>query len=420
MAVTNFTFRRAFSLFLCISLCIVLFSLPPIALADSFPIIGTLHVGERPEALAVDLQTHMLYIADEFPGVIVGFDPIRGIVRWRVSVGNTATDVQVDSTSHHVYATTTSFNTQQSVLFILDGATGHLLFTTPVAFGDNAIVLDAQRQRLYVAGPESGVIDAFSFLSGWQSGPIHLTSVQLHLGPHPQGLGVNTRLGRLYVADAATHLITVFDEGTGRVLATVPVAAGPLQPLRVDETTGYVYIVCSTGRELDILDGKTNRVIVHTPVAPDPEGIAFHTATGRIYIADEGDDHTIGTTITILDGQTFDVLGTLPVGRSPDGVEADPALHRVYVSTEDSNAVVEISDSVDLPLTSGASTYQSIAAHRAIDALQQATTVTLIGMCLAIIGATLYALLPRWRARGSLQTQPGDVPSLPEQDTPLP
>ena len=161
-------------------------------------------------------------------------------------------------------------------------------------------------------------------------------------------------------------------------------------------------------------------MIVRTPIAPDPEGIVVHTATGRIYIADEGDDHTLGTTITILDGQTFDVLGTLLVGHRPDGVEADPALHRVYVSTEDSNAVVEVSDSADLPLTPEATTYQSIAAHRAIVALQQATIVTLIGMCLTIIGATLYALLPRWRARGSLQTPPGDVPSLAEQDTPPP
>src|SRR2546421_2364350 len=159
----QYTLLVAFPWFLCISLCIVLFSSPPIAHADGFPIIGTLHVGEHPEALAVDIQTHILYIADEFPGVIVGFDPIRGIVRWRVPVGNTATDVQVDSTSHHVYATTTSFSTQQSMLFILDGATGHMLFTIPVDFGDNAIVLDEQRQRLYVAGPESGVIDAFSF-----------------------------------------------------------------------------------------------------------------------------------------------------------------------------------------------------------------------------------------------------------------
>src|SRR5436305_10234467 len=118
-------------------LCIVLFSFPSTAHADGFPIIGVLHVGEHPEALAVDMQTHMLYIADEFPGVIVGFDPIRGTVRWRTPVANTATDVQVDATSHHVYATTTVFGRQQSTLFILDGTTGQVLFTTPIDFGDN-------------------------------------------------------------------------------------------------------------------------------------------------------------------------------------------------------------------------------------------------------------------------------------------
>lgn len=402
---------------LCTALFMQLFSFPPTAHADGFPIIGVLHVGEHPEALAVDTQTHMLYIADEFPGVIVGFDPIRGVVRWRALLGNTATDVQVDVTSHRVYATT-SFGTQQSTLFILNGATGQVLFTTTVASGDNAIALDAPRQRLYVAGPQSGVIDAFTFLSGWQSGPIHVISLQLHIGPHPQGLGVNSRLGRLYVADAATHKITVVDEESEGILATVPVADGPLHPLRVDETTGHVYIVCSTGRELDVLDGKTNRVIGRTPIAPDPEGVAVHTATGRMYVADEGDDHTIGTTITVLDGQTFNVLGTLAVGRSPDGVEADPALHRVYVSTEDSNAVVEISDSTALPLTPEPTTYQSIAARQTIVALQQATLFTLIGMCLTIIGATLYALLPRWRERGSPQTLPDGVPSPPEKDIP--
>lgn len=395
----------------CISLSITLFAFPSTAHADGFPIIGVLHAGENPEALAVDTQTHMLYIADESPGVIVGFDPIRGTVRWRAPLGNIATDVQVDNASHHVYATTTSFSTRQSILFILDGATGQVLFTTPTAFGDNAIALDAQRQRVYVAGPESGVIDAFTFLSGWQSGSIHVTSLQLHIGSHPQGLGVNSRLGRLYVADSTGHKVLVFDEKSERILATVPVANGPLQPLRVDEATGLVYIACSTGRELDILDGKTNRVIARTPVAPDPEGVAFHTATGRIYVANEGNGQTVGTTITVLDGQTFDVLGTLSVGRSPDGVEADPVLHRVYVATEDSNAVVEISDVVNLPLTPETTTYQSVAARQAIAALQQATIFTLIGMCLTIIGATLYVLLPRWRERGSPRTLPGDVSS---------
>jgi DNA-binding beta-propeller fold protein YncE len=389
----------------------MLFSFLAIAYADNFPIIGVLHAGQNPEALSVDTQTHMLYIAYEFPSVIVGFDPIHGKVNWRTPLGNIATDVEVDSTSHHVYATTSSFRGQQSTLFILDGASGRVLFTTLADAGDNGIALDMKRQQVYVASPDSGTVDVFTFLSGWQSGPIHVMLQRLRIGAHPQGLGVNSQLGRLYVADATEHIVTVLEEESGHILATIPIADGPLHPLRVDETTGRVYIVCSTGRELDVLDGKTNRIIAHVPVAPDPEGIAVHTATGRIYVADEGNDRTIGTTITVIDGQTFNVLGTFSVGRSPDGVEADPELHRVYIAAEDSNAVVEISDSTNLPLIAQPTTSQSIAARQAINALQWATILTLIGMCLTIIGATLYALLPHWRERGILQTRPDDVSS---------
>jgi DNA-binding beta-propeller fold protein YncE len=392
--------------------CIVLFSFLAIAYADNFPIIGVLHAGQNPEALSVDTQTHMLYIAYEFPSVIVGFDPIHGKVNWRTPLGNIATDVEVDSTSHHVYATTSAFRGQQSTLFILDGASGRVLFTTLADAGDNGIALDMKRQQVYVASPDSGTVDVFTFLSGWQSGPIHVMLQRLRIGAHPQGLGVNSQLGRLYVADATEHIVTVLEEESGHILATIPIADGPLHPLRVDETTGRVYIVCSTGRELDVLDGKTNRIIAHVPVAPDPEGSAVHTATGRIYVADEGNDRTIGTTITVIDGQTFNVLGTFSVGRSPDGVEADPELHRVYIAAEDSNAVVEISDSTNLPLIAQPTTSQSIAARQAINALQWATILTLIGMCLTIIGATLYALLPHWRERGILQTRPDDVSSL--------
>jgi DNA-binding beta-propeller fold protein YncE len=398
---------------LCIPLCLLLFSFSQPVYADGFPIIGVLHAGARPEALALDTQTHMLYIADESPGVIVGFDPISGVVRWRTPVGDSATDVQVDSTTHRVYASASSFRARQNTLSVLDGATGGVVLTLPIASGDDGIALDAKRQRVYVAEPDNGTLGVFTFSSGWQSGPIHITSLHLHIVPHPQGLGVNTSLGRLYVADGTS--VTVLDEDSGRILATVPVAGGPLHPLRVDEATGRVYIVCSTGKELDVLDGKANRIIARTPVAPDPEGVAFHTATGRIYVADEGNGHPVGTTITALDGQTFDVLGTLSVGRSPDGVEADPALHRVYVAAEDSNAVVEISDTLNLPLTPQTTLRQSAAAHLAIGVLQWATFFTLIAMCLTIICATLGALLPRWRERGSPQTLPDSGPSRLEK-----
>ncbi len=212
-------------------------------------------------------------------------------------------------------------------------------------------------------------------------------------------------------------MVTVYDEDSGRTLATIAVAATPVQPLRVDETRERVYVVCSGGQELDVIDEHRNTIMAHVPVSPYPEGVAFNTATGRIYVADEGNkegnnsDTSTGTTITVIDGQSFDVLGTLQVGHAPDGVEADPSLRRVYVSTEDSDAVVEISDSMDIPLKSDMNFHQITTIRTGIFLLQQATYITLFLMALTIVGATLGVLLPHWRGRGTPQTRPTDASS---------
>ncbi len=175
--------------------------------------------------------------------------------------------------------------------------------------------------------------------------------------------------------------------------------------------------MCSDGQELDVIDEHSNTITARIPVSPYPEGVAFNTATGRIYVADEGNkdssnsDSSTGTTITVIDGQSFDVLGTLQVGHAPDGVEADPLLRRVYVSTEESDAVVEISDSMDIPLKSNMNFRQITAIRRGISLLQQATYVTLLLMILTIVGSTLGVLLPHWRVRENLQTQPTDASS---------
>lgn len=407
-----FPIYKGIIIFICLFCFLALFTFPSVIYADGgFPIVGVLHAGDHPEAMAVDTQTHMLYIAYETSGLIVEFDPTRSKVRWRVSLGSSAIDLQVDSTSHHVYASVISSHNRESNLFILDGATGHTLATLPVGTGEHSIAFDANRHRIYVANQDNGIIYVFTYLSGWQEGPIRMQSSQLRVGSHPTAIGVNSRLGRLYVADGLQPKMAVIDENSGHIITTIQVGELPLAPLRVDEATGKIFVVCSTGQELDIINGNTNQVIARTPVAPYPEGVAINTATGRIYVADEGNkegssNKNVGDTITVIDGQTFDKLGTLQIGLGPDGVEADPALHLIYIAVEDTGAVVELSDSMNLPLKPDATVRQTLAARQAASLLQQATMVTLIAMLLTIVGATLTALLQRWRVRESLQTPP--------------
>ena len=422
--------KLSLSVYLLLALLFALCSFPSIAHAEGgFPIVGVLHAGERPEAIAVDTQTHMVYIAYESAGQVVAFDPIRGQVRWRTRIGDVVTDVQADSTNQRVYVISVSFQSKHSLLAVLDGATGQTLFTTAIeqgnmtGFPDNDLAVDAKRQRVYVADNQDGVVKAFTFSP--EAGKLTTTSSLVYAGLAPQALGVNSRLGRLYVADRIENVVIVIDEDSGRKLASIAVADDPVQPLRVDEATGRVYVVCSVGEELDVINGNTNRIIAHIPVSPNPEGVAFNTATGRIYVADEGNpdnannNQDSGTTVTVIDGQSLDVLGTLEVGRGPDGVEADPALRRVYVSVEDSNAVVEISDSVDVVLQSDNTVLQVANVRQALSLLRQATMITLALMIVTMVGATIRALSPRWRARESLRTPPGDELSRSERHTPL-
>ena len=299
--------------------------------AAGFPIVGTLHSGKSPEAMAVDTQTHLVYIAHEGPGLIVAFDPLQGVVRWRVTLGTVATDIQVDSKSHRVFVASDNYERREGNLFILDGSTGHTLTTLLIGLGDNGIAFDAQRHVIYVSDSDEGVVYVFTVQTGWQSGPIRVITSKLHIGAQPQGLGINSRLGRLYVADRASHTLAVVDESNMHIITKLQLARTPLPPIRVDEATGRVYIVCAGGQELDVVDGNKNSIEARVPVVPYPEGVAFNTATGRIYVADEGDDedgrvHDSGTTITVIDGKTFAVLGTLAVGKAPDGVEAGPGI----------------------------------------------------------------------------------------------
>ncbi len=398
----------------------------PAAFAAGSPILGTLHAGKRPEALAVDTQTHLLYIAYESSGTIVAFDPLTGTLRWSVPVGDTVTDVQVDSTTHHVFAVTTSFQqNHQNDLVMLNGATGQVLFSTQSCSGDNSLTLDPVLQRAFEACTDSGVVNVFTFTSGWQSGPVSVTTSQLKVGSHPDAVAVNSNLHRLYVADRAQHTVFVLDETTYKTLATIDVGAVPLPPMRVDETTNRLYVVCSTAQALYVINGTTNSIMARVPVGPYPEGLAIHSATGRIYVADEGDNEQgngpdSGTTITAIDSHTFAVLGTLQVGAAPDGLASDAELHRLYVADEDGDAVVEIDDTAQLPLINNSTFGQQSAAQQAIGLLHLAALLTASAMLLTFIGATLYALLRRWRGRESPRTTPDGVSSRSPTHSPQP
>ncbi len=415
----NRTMRRPLLPVLTLLFALFVLSMPATAFAaGGFPFLGVLRAGSAPEAIAVDTGTHLVYIAYEGSGKVVGFDPVKGQVRWSVPLGSVVTDVQADSAMHRAYAISFSYDKRQSLFAVLDGTSGQALLITTLNgprsdFADDNLAIDTDHRRVFIANNQAGRVDLFLPQSQNAATPTAFLTTRLHA----QAIAVNGRLGRLYVADASALLLSVYDENIGKKLADIPICHDPVPPIRVDEANGRVYVLCSAGQELDVIDGKHNSVLARVPVAPYPEGVAFNTATGRIYVADEGNrdngnsDVNAGTTITVIDGQSFTVLGTLQVGQGPDGIEADPALRRVYIACEDSNAVVEISDAIDIPLQGAPDLRASATIARAVSLLRLAAFATL-GLMLATMAlATWGALLRRSHGRESPQIPPGGASS---------
>ncbi len=398
------------------AICVLLggglwFSATPVR-AAGFPIIGVLHAGGHPEALAIDQQSHRLYIAYESPGTVVCFEPNSGQVCWRTALGDEVTDLQVDSSSHTVFAVYNVYHTNRGYLGILNGENGQAVSHQVAGAGENTLAYDAKQQKIYVASQNDGTVHTLTFPRNWQQAGSTIQVSQQKIGSEPDALAVNSRLGRLYVADRRENVLRVFDEKTGQLTSTIHIGAIPLPPIRIDEQSGRIFVLASGDQELEVIDGEHNKVSAETAVGPYPEGLAIQTATGRIYVADEGDNeagngtHNTGTTISVLDGQSYELLGTMQVGAAPDGVEADPGLHRIYVATEDANAVVELSDSPDLPLQTSGTIQQRDRAQTFAFWLRQADWFTLIGMTATLILATLGAGSQRRRGQESLQTQP--------------
>jgi DNA-binding beta-propeller fold protein YncE len=417
----NRTMRRPLLPVLTLLFALFVLSMPATAFAaGGFPFLGVLRAGSAPEAIAVDTGTHLVYIAYEGSGKVVGFDPVKGQVRWSVPLGSVVTDVQADSAMHRAYAISFSYDKRQSLFAVLDGTSGQALLITTLNgprsdFADDNLAIDTDHRRVFIANNQAGRVDLFLPQSQNPANPTPTAFLTTRL--HAQAIAVNGRLGRLYVADASALQLSVYDENIGKKLADIPICHDPVPPIRVDEANGRVYVLCSAGQELDVIDGKHNSVLARVPVAPYPEGVAFNTATGRIYVADEGNrdngnsDVNAGTTITVIDGQSFTVLGTLQVGQGPDGIEADPALRRVYIACEDSNAVVEISDAIDIPLQGAPDLRASATIARAVSLLRLAAFATL-GLMLATMAlATWGALLRRSHGRESPQIPPGGASS---------
>ena len=124
-----------------------------------------------------------------------------------------------------------------------------------------------------------------------------------------------------------TDRVSVLNETTGQVMATIPIGQGPNgagQGVAVDAALNRVFVGNALDKTVSMIDGSTNSVTATVPISQPPAGIAVDSSLGKVFVAG-------GNGITVLDANSGTVKDTIPLNAPAYSVTVDEGSHMVYV-----------------------------------------------------------------------------------------
>ncbi|KQX30038.1 plastocyanin/azurin family copper-binding protein [Variovorax sp. Root434] len=133
---------------------------------------------------------------------------------------------------------------------------------------------------------------------------------------------------KAYVGNFKDSTVSVIDTGTERVVATVPVAAGP-DGIVIGPDRRSVFVSGSGASAVSEIDAATDRVARSIDVGKGPQGLAM-TADGKwLLVAVNGDDR-----VAFVDTSAHGVSATVPVPK-PHTIAIRPDGRQAYVASQE-------------------------------------------------------------------------------------
>jgi YVTN family beta-propeller protein len=290
----------------------------------------------------------------------------------QIATGVDPAALDVDAASNTVYVSNQNDN-DVSVLVAgpctldLVAACRQVPASTPVGAGAVGAALDSATNTIYVANQDDGdlsVVNAATCSARVSSGCTTRWTTAT-TGDNPLGIAVNQTTDTVYVTNASPQnnpdgSAQSLDGSTMSVIdgahcnasstsscnspSTITVGQGPVS-IAIDESTNTIYVTNFDDGTVSVIDGATCDAIVTTGctanpltvlVGGSPEGIAFDSASGTLYVADTGDNKVL-----VIDAKTCNARvatgctqtpATIAVGKKPRGMAIDVATDTVYVA----------------------------------------------------------------------------------------
>ena len=133
---------------------------------------------------------------------------------------------------------------------------------------------------------------------------------------------------KAYVGNFKDNTVSVIDAGAGKVVATVPVAAGP-HGMAMTQDGRTLYISGDGSSSIDVIDTATDKVVKTINVGKAPNGVAL-TPDNRLLVVAVYDENRIA----FIDTSTKAVVATTSV----------PKPHTVAISPDGKLAIVTVQE----------------------------------------------------------------------------
>jgi YVTN family beta-propeller protein len=147
-------------------------------------------------------------------------------------------------------------------------------------------------------------------------------------GAVPTALAYDSGRGEVFVADKDVNAVSVIDDTTNAVVATVPVGSYP-DAVAYDPEQGTVFVSDGNSSAVSVINDSTDTVATNVRVGSEPMGLAFDSYLDEMFVANAG-----SANVSVINATSDFVTGAIPVADGPQGVAYDPLSDELFVTSD--------------------------------------------------------------------------------------
>ena len=170
------------------------------------------------------------------------------------------------------------------------------------------------------------------------------SSLQIHVGANPVGIGYNHNSGNIYVANSGSHSISVINGETNRVESTILVGRIPYA-VAYNPINDHIYVTNLGENSVSVIDGGNSSITETIQVGTYPSSVTVDSSNQRVYVSNYFSNY-----VSVIDAENK-ISANVSVGKNPIDLTVNPSNQGVYVANAGSDSVSIINGATNKVIT---------------------------------------------------------------------